>query len=180
MSGAASLAAAKRRRSINTTTSTGNVQISSTIQPLNKNNNKVISRTVNEPINDTNKRYLSPWEIMRAHELRLNEFETKFSAIKIPNVEETFNELNQNMITLNEQQHTLDDNMTNLSDNLNTLNDKFNDINNEKLDDTTMKFYKNKIESLEKQMLELRKLIMKVQNMNLDENINTMKSCSLK
>ena len=60
MSGAASLAAAKRRRSINTTTSTGNVQISSTIQPLNKNNNKVISRTVNEPINDTNKRYLSP------------------------------------------------------------------------------------------------------------------------
>ena len=34
--------------------------------------------------------------------------------------------------------------------------------------------------NLEKQMLELRKLIMKVQNMNLDENINTMKSCSLK
>jgi chromosome segregation ATPase len=151
---------------------------SSSIQPLNKNNNKVISRS----INDTNKRHLSPWEIMRAHEIRLNEFDTKLTGIKIPDVDSTYNELNKNMITLNEQQHTLDDNMTNLSDNVNKLNDKFNDMNknNEKLDDNTINFYKNKIDSLEKQILELRKLIMKVQNFNLDENINSMKSSSLK
>ena len=149
MSSSASLSSAKKKRA--------------SVEDL-KNNLKQNNLKQNE-LNNLQKNYnYSLNDIVKFHEHRLNEFDDKH-------------------IQLNEQQLTLNDNMTIF---LETSEKKFTEIDkfiisqkkshfekvNSKESPEDIQFYKEKISSLEKQISELKTLVLKVQNYAMDSQLN--------
>lgn len=159
MSGAAGLSAAKRRRASTDSLNTNSKPMSSCdIRRLNKEKENAENNTKNLDVNK-----VSFEQILHFHETRLNSADNNIDSIK-------------------EQQYVLDDNMKMLLEaNESHFKQIDNDILRLKSKKTTVndlngtsedvKFYKEKISSIEAQLLDLKTLVLKVQNFAMENNL---------
>lgn len=146
MSGAASLSAAKRRRA----TVENDMNKINTQQSENSNNTKNLTT-------------ISYGKVLDFHEERLNI-------------------LDQNISVLQEQQYTLDDNMKILlqtsedkykllENNIDKLSKKKSYNGNSNESPETIQYFRDKVDLLEKQITDLKTLVLRVQNFAMDSKL---------